>query len=144
MIIQNKNNCMLHLFLIKIFNYEPEIINIIKSFMKPYDYQYKFKIGEKTLQILFYLCNHTHTIKWYNKINNKINYNYCSCYFNRKNNNYPLKKQKSYRVIKIKSLEYNYDTFEKEYIFYYGINFSLECRTSEITLIPFNLNLLTS
>jgi hypothetical protein len=107
----------------KIESYEPGILNIIKFFLYPGENEYKFYVGEIVKQIYYEMSYHSH---FRNDLNGDMNTNmYCECYFNRKHQNpSDLKKHKCVKLLRIEKLDYDEDTFEKQYLCAYGFAFN--------------------
>ena len=127
------NTYTLFKFINYISKYEESLIPIIKTFMIPNKTDYLFKELEFAKKIMYEVSDHNH-LGDDDFLKKKYKQVYCPCYFNRKHkifNN--MKKRKTSVTIKIKSLQYNKDTFEKEYTVIYFINpfFSNETTVKE-------------
>ena len=129
----NNYNCYtLFKFIKYISEYEDNLIPIIKSFLIPCKNDYLFQECEFVKKIMYEVSEHEHHNDSF--LTGKYKQIYCPCYFNRKHKIFSsLKRRKSSIVVQIKSLEYNKDTYEKEYVIVYFINrvFSNETRVNE-------------
>lgn len=116
------NTYTLFKFINYISNYEESLIPIIKLFLIPNHKDYLFNENEYVKKIMYEVSDHNH-IGNDEFLKKKYKQVYCPCYFNRKHkifNN--LKKRKTNIIVQIKSLQYNLNTFEKEYIIEHYIN----------------------
>jgi hypothetical protein len=122
------NKYTLFKFINYIRNYEESLVDIIKLNLIPGDNDYNFKINENVKKITYEVSDHEHNYEYDTFLKKKYKQIYCPCYFNRKHkifNN--MKKRKLCTIVTIKTLEYNTETFEKEYtigfyidnVFYY-------------------------
>lgn len=130
------NSYTLFKFINSINDYETNLIPHIKSFLKPDKSSYLFQENEYAKKIIYEVSDHEHNYDSF--LNKKYKQVYCPCYFNKKHKKFlNLKKQKSYITVKIKSLEYDFNTFEKEYIVIYQIHnvFYNELKVKENELV---------
>ena len=110
----NINTYALKLFVNKINNYEPGLLLIIKYFLQPYEYQYKFSINDLAKYIYYEMSYHTHSSNAHNTeyINS---HGYCECYYNRKHNKEPLKRYRVVKLINILDVSYDPINYKKQY-----------------------------
>ena len=110
-------------FIQLISNYEEGLIDKIKLFLKPNAQQYFFSLNETVKKIMYTVSDHDNCYQYDKFLKGKYKHIYCPCYFNRKHKIFTnLKKRKLSTIVTIKSLEYNADTFEKEYKIGYYVN----------------------
>ena len=136
--MNNYNSYTLFKFINIIEEYEDNLILKIKLFLIPDKKNYLFRKEQYVKKVMYELSDHEHNNDLF--LEGKYNQIYCPCYFNKKHKNYnELKKRKFYTKVKINSLEYNKETFEKEYIVTYTIDrvFSneIQCKENELEII---------
>ena len=136
--MNNYNSYTLFKFINIIEEYEDNLILKIKLFLIPDIKTYLFRPEQYVKKVMYEMSDHEHNRDLF--LEGKYNQIYCPCYFNKKHKNYnELKKRKFYTKVKINSLEYNKETFEKEYIVTYTIDrvFSNEihCKENELEII---------
>tara|TARA_B100000767_G_scaffold273402_1_gene303393 strand:- start:592 stop:1002 length:411 start_codon:yes stop_codon:yes gene_type:complete len=136
--MNNYNSYTLFKFINIIEEYEDNLILKIKLFLIPDIKTYLFRPEQYVKKVMYEMSDHEHNRDLF--LEGKYNQIYCPCYFNKKHKNYnELKKRKFYTKVKINSLEYNKETFEKEYIVTYTIDrvFSneIQCKENELEII---------
>ena len=124
------DNCKVNLFLNKIARYESGLIYKIQWFLYPKKEEYKFKLNEIVKYIYYEMSYHTHLEEdYHNYMNRNI---YCECYYNRKHRKLSeLKKHKCVKIMKIISLGYDENHFQKTYKCGFSYQFKLECIKTE-------------
>ena len=136
--MDNYNCYTLFKFIKQIDEYEENLILKIKFFLIPDIKTYLFRQEQYVKKIMYEMSDHDHNNDLF--LEGKYNQIYCPCYFNKKHRNVSqFKKRKFYTKVKINSLEYNKETFEKEYLVTYTIDrvFSneIQCKENELEMI---------
>ena len=138
--MNNYNTYTLFKFINYISDYEESLVEIIKTFLQPDKTKYQFQINKKKKKIMYEVSDHEHNYQFDDFLKTKYKQVYCPCYFNRKHKTFNnMKKKKLSTVVTIKTLEYNTDTFEKEYKIGFYINkvfyYEEQCKESDIEQI---------